>query len=151
MPRMPLSGVRNSWLTVARKRDFDPLGAPGAHELWSAAPADHARFHPGQPAHAGLGLDRLIDDPRPFKADAGLTAFDDGRAFLGADQPVRGRAHEIGETLVGEGDAALAVALHDEVEVRLDEAAVALLGFGEPPGAVLQPFNLAFEGDRMLL
>ena len=27
MPRMPFSGVRNSWLTVARKRDFASLAA----------------------------------------------------------------------------------------------------------------------------
>ena len=39
----------------------------------------------------------------------------------------------------------LPVALDDDVELGLDQAAVALLGFGKPPGAVLEALDLRFE------
>ncbi len=49
MPRMPLSGVRSSWLTVARNRDFASLAAsarsPAAAAAFSSHTSSRSRSH----------------------------------------------------------------------------------------------------------
>ena len=82
MPSMPLSGVRISWLTVARKRDFarlaacassracgeralglDAVGDIAADALhFGAGIAAHRDLAPGDPAAAGAGGDFLVVD-----------------------------------------------------------------------------------------
>ena len=49
MPRMPFSGVRNSWLTVARKRDFASLAASALLRASSKARSDTTRSVTSRP------------------------------------------------------------------------------------------------------
>jgi hypothetical protein len=120
-------GANARLLELALRRDALGDVAPGAHELGGAAVPGHGGLDPGQPAHARLRLDRLVDDARAVVADPRQPALDDGRPLLGADQALGRAAHELGEALVGKGDAPGTVALDDKIELRLDEAAVALL------------------------
>jgi hypothetical protein len=91
------------------------------------------------------GVRTASSTTRPVGADARGAALDHDRTLARADQRRAGRSHELGEALVGEGDAPRPVALDDDVELGLDQAAVALLGFGKPPGAVLEALDLRLE------
>src|SRR5215213_552995 len=119
--------------------------AAGAHELRRAVAAGDRGLDPGQPADAVRRPDRLVDDAGAVGADARGAALDHRRTLARADQRLAGGSHELGEALVGEGDASRPVALDNDVELGLDQAAVALLGFGKPPGAVLEALDLRLE------
>ena len=49
MPRMPFNGVRNSWLTVARKRDLASLAASALTRASSSARSDTTRSVTSRP------------------------------------------------------------------------------------------------------
>src|SRR5829696_900920 len=87
----------------------DPFGdvAAGALELRRAVAAGDRRLDPGQPADAVRGPDRLVDDAGAVGADARGAALDHRRTLARTDQRLAGRSHELGEALVGEGDAPL--------------------------------------------
>ncbi len=98
MPMMPFSGVRISWLAIARKRDLARLAA----SAWSrasvsarslsvrsvtsrptlcisaGAPAslrDQA-FAPGDPARAERSVDLLVVNPRAVGFERGVALFE---------------------------------------------------------------------------
>ena len=129
----------------------DPFGdvAAGAHELRRAVAAGDRGLDPGEPADAVRRPNRLVDDAGAVGADARRAALDHRRTLARADQRLAGGSHELGEALVREGDAPAPVALDDDVELGLDQAAIALLGLGEAPGTVLEALDLRFESKRM--
>ncbi len=160
MPRMPFRGVRNSWLTVARKRDFATLAA-------SARLRASSRGARGLDAGGDVGPGpqpvRVAIGPRHGHLDEGEPARrpgDRGEAHLAAAHAVRppirrtvldhldlaGRAEErqglptdeAPIALVGEGDAAQPIPLYDDLGGGLHEGAVALLALREAPDPVLQ-------------
>jgi hypothetical protein len=116
---------------------------------------EEARFRLARRLGLGAGLVQGALGSDPFGdvaagahavgADARGAALDHRRTLARADQRLAGRSHELGEALVREGDAPRPVALDDDVELGLDQAAVALLGFGKPPGAVLEALDLRLE------
>src|SRR5205085_4297999 len=81
-------------LLLERALKGDALGdvAPGAHDLGSAVATRDGGLDPGEPAHAGRRLNRLIDDPRRAVADPCRTTLDDDRARPGPDQVRSGLA-----------------------------------------------------------
>ncbi len=51
MPMMPFSGVRISWLVIARKRDFARLAASAWSRAWASACSVSARSVTSRPTH----------------------------------------------------------------------------------------------------
>ena len=95
-------------------------------------------FAPRDPARADGRCDLLI-------VDAGAAALARAIALLQhveveprADQRVAGLCGERAIGIVGEGDAALMVAQHDQVALRFEQAAGALFGFLQLPIAIDQ-------------
>ena len=151
--------MRNSWLTVARKRDFASLAASGARAfLGKNAFADHTLgnlaactlefdaavrrldrgLDPGEPAQTPCArIDRLVDQPGAILAPAHGTCLHHARAGACADQRISRAPDEGCVAVIREGDPARPVAAHDHVELRLDDAAMALLALGEFPQPVL--------------
>ncbi len=107
MPRMPFSGVRNSWLTVARKRDFASLAASALLRASSKARSDttrsvtsrprrrigggaagtaRRRLDPGDPADAVPRRDRLVDEARAVGAGVDRPALDHPQCAARADR-----------------------------------------------------------------
>ena len=158
MPMMPLSGVRISCDTMARKRDLARLAASAwsraSHSARSAstrsvtsrptlctsAPLRGARPHhhvaPGDPARAVAAGDLLIMHPGAVGLERGVALLDHLQGERGAGERFARRSGERAERVVDEGDAALAVAAHDDVALGLQKAAGPLLDLLELPVAV---------------
>ena len=158
MPRMPLSGVRISWLTMARKRLLARLAASAWSRASASARSASARSVTSRPTlcvsvrsswSARTSASRQAIQRGP-SADAifwSCTRAPSGRSATSPCSSTgrpkslpmsssRGSAGERAEGVVGVGDAAVAVAPHDHVALRFEEALDALLGFLDLPGAV---------------
>ena len=168
MPMMPFIGVRISWLTVARKRDLAWLAnSARSRALISAVSARLRGVMSRAMARCETSLlalsrtDSSIQENQrvpPLRADrdvgrAQAFAVGEGRvrndadidAELGqraADQIALVHADQFGEDPVGVDDAALAVAMHDEVAERVDQAAKALLALLQLPHPVGEVLDL---------
>ena len=142
MPRMPLSGVRISCDTIARKRDLARLAA----SAWSRATASacsastrsvtsrptlcisagaigaHRDFAPGDPAGSVPGRDFLIAGARAVGHHAGLALRHDGQGEGGGDQLGAGASGQRTKGVVDVADRAGGIAAHDQVVLRLEEA-----------------------------
>ena len=168
MPRMPLSGVRISWLTMARKRDLARLAA----SAWSRASASarsastrsvtsrptlctsvpsvgcaRAHFAPRDPARACRAR-RSSGRARACRRRARVASpcSSTGQRLGGADRARRAcLAGERAEGVVGVGDAAGGVAAHDQVALRFEQAARALFGLAQFPIAVGEIVDARFE------
>ena len=171
MPRMPLSGVRISWLTMARKRDLARLAA----SAWSRASRERAL---GLDAVGDVAADalhfgaRLRRAPRlrARRSSARRRRWrSSGRARAcrrrarrrrpvrarGSSTAVpisasRGLAGERAEGVVGVGDAAARVAAHDQVALRFQQAARALFRLAQFPIAVGQFLDARFQRAHVL-
>ena len=131
---------------------FNPLGDVGARPepLRATADAGDTRFDEGEPAwnavdgadlhlHAGDAVGMLL-------ADSLLQDLEFGRR---AEQRQGLHTEETPESVIGECDAALRVPLDDDVGGRLNEGAVALLAFRDPPDAILKPLDLGRVRGRL--
>ena len=171
MPRIPLSGVRISWLTVARKRDLATLAASARWSASSRERADSIRSVMSEPARS-----HCVRPPTPVtrvsmkENQRGMPST--GRTCIStrvtpsgccwrtpcsrisssgrrAEQRQGLHTEETPESVIGECDAALRVPLDDDVGGRLNEGAVALLAFRDPPDAILKPLDLGRVRGRL--
>jgi hypothetical protein len=125
--------VRISWLTV---RDI----AADAQDFGAVIGA-HRRFAPGDPARRTGALDLLVVHAgsvgehrhRPLLAHQKDTAM--------ADEGIFRAAGEGAESIVGIGDASLAVVAHDQIALRLKEIARTLFGFAQLPMLIEKIFE----------
>ena len=162
MPMMPFSGVRISW---RRHRQEARLGAVGGVGVVAglaerafglgavgdvAADALHLgrlagigadqAFAPGDPARPERGRDLLVVNPGAVGLERGVALLEHVEREAAADQRVARLFRQFAIGVVDEGDAAVAVAQHDQVALRFEQAAGALLGLLQFPIAVGQRF-----------
>ena len=161
MPRMPLSGVRISWLTMARKRLFARLAASAWSRASASARSASARSVTSRPTlcvsvapspSVRTSTSRHAIQRGPSSVAAIFWSWvrvpssphRDGalrehrQVEMAADQRIAGPAGERAERVVGVGDDTGRVAPHDDVALRLEKAARAFLGFPELPVAVAE-------------
>ena len=107
---------------------------------------EHRQFDPGEPAYAGRGSYRHVGRTQAFAVGEGRVGHHaDLDAKFGerlADKVASVRADQIGKHLVRVDDAAVPVAMHDEVAESVDQTAQALLAFLQLPHAVGKAFDL---------
>src|SRR5262249_50508127 len=131
MPMMPFIGVRISWLTVARKRDFAWLAnsarsralisaiSARLRSAMSRALVARRQLDPGKPALALRRLDGDVGRAETFAVgESGVGDDPHLDAELGqraAGKLVLADADELGEDLVRVHDAAFAIAVDGEV------------------------------------
>ena len=171
MPRMPLSGVRISCDTMARKRDLarfaasawsrasasarsavDAVGHVAADALHlAAAVGAHRHLAPGDPARAVGRGDLLVVHAGAVGETRNVALLSTGSAKAVREQAPRAGAGERAERVVGVGDGAAAVAAHDDVALRLEEALGALLRFLDLPVAVGRLVEMRFETAQLRL
>ncbi len=128
----------------------DPGGdvAPDALQHTLAERDGHNRLNPGDPALALRSREAFVED-----AGATLQRLGGSRS----DEPRLGiRANDVGLSESGQGgigtvriDDAGAVAPHDQVALRLDQAAIVLLAIGERPEAVVQGLDITGQFRRL--
>ena len=114
-----------------------PIGdvAADALDFGLAADAQHD-IAPGDPARAGGAVDFLVVHARAVRQRRGLALFDDLELMRAPDQLGARRAGERAIGVVGVSDMPVAAAPHDQVALRFEETARALLGFLHFPIAV---------------
>ena len=155
MPMMPFSGVRISWLAIARKRDLARLAASAWSRACASARSLSVRSVTSRPTHCSSAgspaslrtspsrqaIQRAPNGPAifwswirvPSRFERGVALFEHGEFEGGADQRVAVRLRQFAIGVVGEGDAAIGVAQHDQVALRFEQAAGALLGLLQFP------------------
>ena len=106
--------------------------------------ADEA-FAPCDPARAERTRDLLVVNAGAVRFERGVALFENFKRKAGADQRVARHLREFAIGIVGIGDAALGVAQHDQIALRFEQAAGALLGFLQFPVPVGQRFIV--QGD----
>ena len=79
-------------------------------------------------------------NPRAVGLQRAVALLEHGEREAAADQRARGCSRQFAIGVVDEGDAAFGVAQHDQVALRFEQAAGALLGFLQFPIAVGQRF-----------
>jgi len=94
------------------------------------------RLAPGDPARAQYGFDSLVVNPRAVGFDRACTLFDHSELKTAADQLGTPLVRQFTVGVVDEGDPAVGAAQHDQVALRLEQAAGALFGFLQLPIAV---------------
>ena len=94
------------------------------------------RLAPGDPARAQCRFDSLVVNPRAVGFDRAFALFDHGELKAAADQLGALLARQFAIGVVDKGDPAVGVAQHDQVALRFEQAARALLGFLQFPIAV---------------
>ena len=161
MPRMPLSGVRISCDTMARKRDLARLAASAASRASASARSASMRSVTSRPTlctsarsacSAQTTTSRQASQRGPSAvvicwscsaravrqhADRALLRSTAARRSLPSSAS-RGCAGQRAIGVVGVGDAAVAVAADDQVALRFEQARGARLGLLQFPGAVGQ-------------
>ena len=166
MPSMPLSGVRISWLTMARKRDLARLAAsawsrasPSARSACDAVgdvAADALRLGARASLRTATSRQAIQRAPSaaaifwswarvPSASTATSPCSTHGKSDGCADQLAARLARQRAEGVVGIGDAALRVAAHDQVALRLEQAVRALFRFAQFPIAVGQFLGAHFD------
>jgi len=115
-------------------------------------------FPPGDPANAFGGLDLLVIAAGAIGKQNPLALLDEGRMKAAAHEGIAVAPAELAEGIVGVGDEARCIAAYDDIPLRFQEAARALLGLLELPVAVgevlraavqrAQAFPRAAQSDR---
>jgi hypothetical protein len=90
-------------------------------------------FAPGDPARAERTGDLLVVNPGAVGFERGVALFDHPEPAGAADQSVAIHLRQFAIGVIGESDAAIGVAQHDQVALRFEQAAGALLGFLQFP------------------
>ena len=106
--------------------------------------ADEA-LAPGDPARAERAGDLLVVHAGAVRLQRGVALFENFKREAGADQFVARLLREFAIGVVGVADAALGVAQHDQVALRFEQPARALLGLLQFPVPVGQ--RLIVERD----
>ena len=153
MPIMPLSGVRISWLAIARKRDLARFAAsdwsrasPSASSdmtrsvtsrptLWISVSPFSPRTAPSRQAIQRApcrGRDLLVVDAAAVRERCGVTLFEHAEREVRAVQRVLGLVREFAERFIGERDRAARGAAHDQVALHVEERQVR----APPPPAI---------------
>ena len=120
---------------------LDPVGdiaADALHFGTRSCAGAHDDLAPGDPARAPLGCDFLIVDARAVREHRGFALLGGRQREVAAEERRALARSESAKGVVGEGDAALAVAAHNHVALRLDKTSRAMLGLLELPVAVGQ-------------
>ncbi len=142
---MPLSGVRISWLGHGEEARFCAVGRIGlvagvrqralalgavgdvaadALQLGGLAGIEpHQALAPGHPARAERRGDLLVVNAGAVALAGAVTLLDHVEIEAGADQGSARLSREFAIGVIGEGDAALMVAQHDQVALRFEQAA----------------------------
>ena len=102
---------------------------------FSGVVADEA-LAPGDPSRPGGAVDLLVMNARAVRFQCGIALFEHVEAEAAADQRAARLPRQFAIGVVDEGDGAVGVAQHDQVALRLEQAADALLGFLQFPVAV---------------
>ena len=145
MPRMPLSGVRISCDTIARKRDLARFAASAASRASASARPVSVRSVTSRPtlctsplplASMNTTASRQASQRGPsavsifwscMRVPSGITLISPcsstGSAVAVPRNASRGCPGERAERIVGVGDAALAVAADDQIALRFEQAA----------------------------
>ena len=159
---MPLSGVRISWdghreearlgaaggvglvaRLAQRAFGFGAVGdvaADALHFRRLAGIGPHQAFAPGDPARPERRCDLLVVNPGAVAFKRGVALFEHVEGEAAADQGAARLLRQLAKGVVDEGDAAVGVAQHDQVALRFEQAAGALLGFLQFPIAVGERF-----------
>src|SRR5690348_8941569 len=98
--------------------------------------ATDGNLSPGDPAHKTAAGDLLIINASAVGLNGEGATFKDGQLFGGPDQRVARSACERAESVIRIGNAARAVAAHDEVALSLQQTACALFGLAQLPKPV---------------
>ena len=106
---------------------------------------------PGDPARPIGGGDLLVVAARAVGRERGQALLDHLGQIARADQRLAGAAGERAEGVIRVGDAALPVAAHDQVALRFEKAARALLGFPELPVAVGELLGVRAQRPKLAL
>ncbi len=112
----------------------------------------HADVDPGVPARALDGVETQVArlDVAGFMGFAGRRFLDRLQRQRAAEHLAERMAEGAGEGGVDEGDAAVAIAVDDEIALGIDQAAIALLAFAQLPGGIGKRFDLALEAAILL-
>ena len=168
MPMMPFMGVRISWLTVARKRDFAWLAysarsraliravsarlrgvmsrAMARCETWlevlSRTDSSIHENHRTPPSQRIATSVELRHSPSAKAASGTMPTSTPSSESVSPDQIPLVDADQIREHLVGIDDPPFAVAMHDQVAQCVDQAAKALLALLQLPHPVGEILDL---------
>ena len=102
-------------------------------------------FPPGDPANAFGGLDLLVIAAGAIGKQNPLALLDEGRMKAAAHEGIAVAPAELAEGIVGVGDEARCIAAYDDIPLRFQEAARALLGLLELPVAVGEVLRAAVQ------
>ena len=160
MPMMPQSGVRSSWLTVARKRDFAALAASALRCAPASAsserrrsvmsrPTDWRSMRPSgsrtmvssheiqrRPRRVSISWSKLRAPSAVSRTSPVWIDLSEKRAPMIASR----RGFE--KSGIRVDDPVALIATQDEIVLALDEAAVTLLAFPGLPDLVAQALDL---------
>ncbi len=100
---------------------------------------------PCDPSRSERGRDLLVVNPRAVRLKRRVTLFKDIELEVAADQRAARPLGQFAIGVVGKSDAAVGIAQNDQVALRFEQAAGALLGFLQFPVAVSQRFVM--QGD----
>ena len=122
---------------------FGAVGHVAADALHFRRPAgvrSNQPLAPGDPSRPERCCDLLVVNPGAVDLDRGVALLEDGRHETAADQRVARPRDQFAIGIVDEGDAAFRVAQNDQIALRFEQAAGALLGLLQFPVAVGQRF-----------
>ena len=167
MPMMPFSGVRISWEAIARKRDLARLAASAWSRASPSARSVSVRSVTSRPtlciSEGALASLRTRPSRQaiqrapsavaifwswtlvPLVSIAASPCSSTVSEKSAADQFFARQFRQFAIGVVDEGDAAVAVAQHDQVALQFEQAAGALLGLLQFPIAVGQRFIMQRE------
>ena len=116
---------------------LDPVADVAADALHFAAGfAAHRDFAPGDPARAVAGSDLLVVHAGAVGEHLDFALLEHAQLDFFADERVARLAGERAESVIGVSDAGIGVAPHDQVALRLQQAARALFRLAQLPIAV---------------
>ena len=107
------------------------------------------RFAPGDPSWADGACDFLVMDPRAVEFQHAVTLFEDIERGAAADQGLARRLRQFAIGVVDEGDAAVGIAQDDQIALRFEQPAGALLGLLQFPVPIRHGFIM--QGDLVHL
>ena len=129
----------SAWSRASGQRLFGKhaVGHVAADALhFAAAVGAHGDFAPGDPARAVGRGDFLVVHLRAVGETTGFALLRNRQRKRGRQKVLARAAGKRAERVVGVGDRAVAVAAHDDVALRLEEARGALLRFAYFPVAI---------------